>query len=356
MPIDNDYFKNRQQNQNNNQNNNGNGGGNGGYEPPFSMPEFKGFGKNSNLIYGVIIIIVIAFFARPFIIINSGEVGLIKTLGKYDSDPLYPGFHILIPALQKVDVVDTKVRLINYKSTEDLGAAGPKDSGILVNPAINVLDARGLPVGIELTVQYQLLPSGAPATIATWGLSWEDKIINPVVRDIVRNVVGSFTAEDLPTKRNEVAVRIDNEIRKNIDALPNKPVKLLSVQLREIVLPEKVKEQIERVQIAKQEAQRVTEEVSRAQQEAEKLKAIADGEARAKLIEAKATAEANTLVSKSLSPQLIQLKQIEVQGKFNEALKENKDATLFLTPGGAVPNIWMDAKGSKQQAAAVQKQ
>ncbi len=347
MPIDNDYFKNRQQNQNNNS-----GGNNGGYEPPFSMPEFKGFGKNTGIIYGIIALVFLGFLVRPYVIINSGEIGLIKTLGKYESEPLYPGFHLILPVVQRVDVVDTKVRLINYKSSEDLGSVSPKDSGILVNPAINVLDARGLPVAIDLTVQYQLLPSGAPSTIATWGLSWEDKIINPVVRDIVRNVVGNFTAEDLPTKRNEVAVRIDNEIRKNIDALNGKPVKLLSVQLREIVLPEKVKEQIERVQIAKQEAQRVTEEVMKAKQEAEKLKAVAEGEAKAQLIEATATAQANTLVSKSLSPQLIQLKQIEVQGKFNEALKENKDATLFLTPGGAVPNIWMDAKGGKKEATA----
>ena len=352
MPIDNDYFKNRQQqNQNKNNGGNNNNNNNNEYEPPFSMPEFKGFGKNTGLIYGLVILIAVMFFAKPFIIINSGEIGLIKTLGKYDSDPLYPGFHLTIPILQRVDVIDTKVRLINYKSTEDLGSITTKDSGILVNPAINVLDARGLPVSIELTVQYQLLPSGAPLTIATWGLSWEDKIINPVVRDIVRNVVGSFTAEDLPTKRNVVAVQIEQQIRKNIDALAGKPVKLLSVQLREIVLPEKVKEQIERVQIAKQEAQRVTEEVQKAEQEAQKLKAIAEGEARAKLIEAEATATANTLVSRSLSPQLIQLKQIEVQGKFNEALKVNNNAQIFLTPGGSTPNIWVDTKSKAVQTS-----
>ena len=50
MPIDNDYFKNRQKQQSNNTTGNS-GGNNGGYEPPFSMPEFKGFGKNTNLIF-----------------------------------------------------------------------------------------------------------------------------------------------------------------------------------------------------------------------------------------------------------------------------------------------------------------
>ncbi len=348
MPIDNDYFKNRQQqNQNNNQNRNSNGGG---YEPPFSMPEFKGFGKNVGLIYGVIIIAALLFFVRPFVIINSGEVGLVKTLGKYESQPLYPGFHFIIPLAQRVDVVDTKVRVINYKTLEDIGST--KDSGILVNPAISVLDSRGLPVSIELTVQYKLLPDGAPSTIATWGLSWEEKIVNPVVRDIVRNVVGSVSAEELPVKRNEIAVQIEQQIRKNIDSLPLKPVSLLSVQLREIVLPDRIKEQIEKVQIAKQETQRVTNEVEKAKQEAEKAKAIAQGEAEARMIEAEATARANAMVAKSLSPQLIQLRQIEVQGKFNEALKVNTNAQIFLTPGGSTPNIWVDAKGKNQQISS----
>lgn len=353
MPIDNDYFKNRQKQQSNN--NNGNSGGNnGGYEPPFSMPEFKGFGKNTNLIYGIIIFITLMFFARPFVIINSGEIGILSTAGKYERDPLYPGFHLFIPVIQKIFIVDTKVRVINYKSVEDIGAS--KDTGILVNSAITVLDARGLPVSIELTVQYKLMPDGAPATISTWGLSWEEKIVNPVVRDIVRNVVGNYSAEDLPTKRNEIAVQIEQQIRKNIDSLQNKPVQLLSVQLREIVLPDKIKEQIEKVQIAKQETQRVTNEVERAKQEAEKAKAIAQGEADAKIIEATSTARANSLLSKSLSPQLIQLKQIEVQGKFNEALKVNTNAQIFLTPGGSTPNIWIDAKNKQTQSSVNSKQ
>ena len=38
----------------------------------------------------------------------------------------------------------------------------------------------------------------------------------------------------------------------------------------------------------------------------------------------------------------------------NEALKENKDATIFITPGGAVPNIWVDTKDS-QKAASISK-
>ncbi|HHD74472.1 MAG TPA: prohibitin family protein, partial [Nitratifractor sp.] len=30
------------------------------------------------------------------------------------------------------------------------------------------------------------------------------------------------------------------------------------------------------------------------------------------------------------------------------ALKVNRDAKIFLTPGGAVPNIWLDAKDKQK--------
>lgn len=363
MPIDNDYFKNRQKQQNNTSNNGGsNGGGNGdgGYQPPFEPPQlFKNFGKGSATIYAVIIIAVVLFMTKPFVIINSGEVGIKVTTGKYESEPLQPGFHIYIPIIQKVITVDTKVRLINYMTVEQMSTIG---SGITVNPAINILDARGLPVSIELTVQYKLIPTGAPSTIATWGMSWEDKIVNPVVRNIVRNVVGEFNAEQLPTKRNEIAVLIENGIREKIESLEGRPVTIESVQLREIVLPPKIKEQIERVQIANQEAERLKYEVLRAKQEAEKKAALAKGDADknrieaqgradAVTIEADAQAKANKLVAESLTPKLLQMQQIQVQGKFNEALRENKDAKIFLTPGGSTPNIWVDTKDRAKETS-----
>lgn len=124
-------------------------------------------------------------------------------------------------------------------------------------------------------------------------------------------------------------------------------------------MPTNVKEQIEKVQIAKQEAERTKYEVERANQEALKKAALAEGIAKAAIIEAQGKADAqkieadaqayaNREIAKSISKELLELKQIETQRQFNEALKVNNDAKIFLTPGGAVPNIWLDNASTKR--------
>ena len=356
MPADlNDYFNKK----------------NGGGKKPenglnFKMPNFLGFGKASALLYIAIAIIALLVIAKPFVTIQSGEVGIKSNLGKYDPTPLGAGLHFFVPFIQDVFVVDTRTRIINYTSSEDMSAGIATKSGtaggIISKNSLSVLDSRNLPVSIDITVQYRLNEATAPNTIAEWGFLWEDKIIDPRVKDVVRSVIGNYAAEELPTKRDEIAKAIDDGIRKNIEALANSPVDLLAVQLREIILPAKVKEQIERVQIAKQEAERTKYEVERANQEALKRAALAKGNADAVKIEAQGRADAakieadaqayaNKEIAKSLDANLLSLKQIETQAKFNEALRENSDAKIFLTPGGAVPNIWVDTKDKAKQSA-----
>lgn len=320
----------------------------GGFNAPKPPKIDLNFGGGKSglfwIIGGIILLLVLA---KPFVIITEGERGILSTNGKYEERALMPGLHFLIPLIQKVYIVDTKVRIINYTDVADRQAA--TGEGILLKPSITVLDKRGLPVGIDLTVQYRLNAQLAAQTISNWGFSWEDKIIDPVARDIVRNVVGQYEAENLPIMRNTIATQIEAGIRKNIEGQKNAPAELSSIQLREIILPEKVKEQIERVQVAKQEVERAQQEVERAKQEALKKETEAQGAANAFRIEAEGKAKANQLIANSLTPGLLKLEQIQVQGKFNEALKENKDAKIFLTPGGSTPNIWVDMKTDATQ-------
>jgi len=356
MPADmNDYFKKKKPSGNNNQNK---GNGNN-FENPFTNGS-KGL-PSWLIVIGAIVLIFFIF--KPFTIINSGEVGIKVTTGKFEQQPLMPGLHFFIPVLQKIIPVNTRIRLITY-SNDITNALGDRykgfEGGLRRNRAIPVLDRRGLTVNIDLAVQYRLRAESAPATIAKWGSSWEEKIINSKVREVVRDVVGKYTAEQLPEMRNAIASAIQTKVSEKIDALPNKPVILSSVELRNIVLPPKIKEKIEQVQAAKQDVTIAEQEKEKAKQyaqraaeiargEAEKNRIEAQGEADKIRIEAEEQAKANTLISSSLTPALLELEQIKTQAKFNDALKVNKDAQIFLTPGGAVPNIWVDAKGRQQR-------
>ncbi len=327
-------------------------------EPPkFEPPKFIKSGGSGIIIAIALIFLLIIF--KPWIIINEGEVGILATTGKFSKNVLNPGMHFYLPVIQKVIIVDTKVHMISYKRTAEVGSMPDKYGTIKVYPAINVLDARGLPITVELSMSYRINPNEAAYTIKTYGLNWEDKIVNPIVRDVVRNVIGKFPAEELPSKRNQIATLIETQIRNQLNAIPHKPVIFESFQLRDIILPENIKEQIERVQIAKQEAEKAKYEVLKAKQEAQREAAIAQGKANAakieaqgkadaKLIEAEAEAKANKLISDSLTKELLKLKQIEVQGKFNDALKQNPNAKIFLLPGGVVPNIWMNVENEKK--------
>ncbi len=336
----NDYFNKKKSEEKKN----GGGGANTPKPPKFDFnmnPQKTGMFW---LIGGFILLLVLA---KPFIIINEGERGILSTNGKYSDESLMPGLHFLLPIIQQIYVVDTKVRIINYADKVD--RASTAGDGILLKPAITVLDKRGLPVTIDMTVQYRLNAQLAAKTISNWGFSWEDKIIDPVARDVVRNVIGQYDAETLPIMRNAIAQKIEAGIRSNVNRQKNGPADLESIQLREIGLPQKVKDQIERVQVAKQEVEKAQQDVERAKQEAFKKETEAQGTANALTIEARAQAQANHLVSQSLTPGLLKLEQIKVQGKFNDALKENKDAKIFLTPGGSTPNIWLDTKSGDNQ-------
>jgi regulator of protease activity HflC (stomatin/prohibitin superfamily) len=364
MPADmNDYFKKKKPTMNKSTPNGGNGGGGNNSNNPFDA-----MGKGAPFIIILIIIVFALAVFKPFTIINSGEVGIKINTGKFEEKPLQAGLHFFIPVLQKIIPVNTRIRLITY-SNINTGALGDNyrgfEGGLRRNPAITVLDKRGLTVNIDIAVQYRLKAESAPATIEKWGSSWEEKIINSKVREVVRDVVGQYTAEQLPEMRNQIAAAIEVKVKESVDRLPNKPVVVESVELRAINLPKKIKEQIERVQIAKQDVTIAEQEKAKAIQQALKAAEVARGEAERNRIEAQGEADkirieaeeqakANKLISNSLTTELLQLEQIKTQAKFNDALKVNKDAQIFLTPGGAVPNIWVDAKGKQQRLMGAQ--
>lgn len=299
----------------------------------------------------IAIVIILIIFLNPVVTIQSGQVGILKTFGKFDHTELLPGLHFIIPGAQSVEKVDVKVYTFNYSRTDTRDKPG-----ILNLPPIQVLDQRGLPIIIEQTVQFRLVQSMASETVARWGHDWSIKIINPTVREVVRDIVGNFPAELIPIKRQEIAVQIDASVRAKIAIISEKSVEIVGVQLRNVELPPEIAQKIKEVQVAKQEAEKtiyLEEKAKRVQQvkiieaETEKLERItrAEGESKSRITIAEGIAKANTLIQKSITPKIIEWKSLDVQLKVAESLKTNQKTTIFLnTPNSADLHMWLDKK------------
>ncbi|RDU67527.1 hypothetical protein CQA53_00460 [Helicobacter didelphidarum] len=349
MPIDlNEHRRKQNNNQpsqnvpppNNNSNNRPNSNRNNG--SGFNMNSIQMPNMNGKFVGFLITIAILIFFfilARPFIVINSGEVGIKVNLGEYQPAPLLPGLHFFVPILQNIIIVDTRVRTQHFISDDNTDRS--QNASTKYKSPIQVRDKQALDVSIELTLKYRLEGDKASAMIRDYTMQWDENIVVPYIAEAVASTVGNFNAEELPSKRDEVARLIIASFKNKIASIKDQSIQFDSLELRKIILPQQIKDKIEQVQVAKQEAER-------AKQEANALRERAQGKADASITEAKGQAEANRLVSESLSSRLLELRQIEIQGKFNEALRDNRDAQIFLTPGGAVPNIWVDSKNKQR--------
>jgi len=303
----------------------------------------------------VVAIIILVLFLNPFVTIETGHVGIKKTFGKFGTSELEPGIHLILPLMQTVQKVDVRVQTINYTKTSAREA-----EGISRRNHIQVLDQRGLPIAIELTVQFRLVKERASETVARWGTDWAEKIVNPTVREVVRDIVGGYPGELIPIKRQKIAIGISEKIKEKITSISNNSVTIVGVQLRNVQLPAEIAQKIKEVQVAKQEAEKtvyIEEKAKREQQvkiiqaETKKLERIkhAEGVAQSRINEAAGTAKANRLIQKSITPDVITWKELDVQMEVAKSLQKNPNATVFLNiPTSNNFHMWLDKKQKQQ--------
>ncbi len=275
----------------------------------------------------VIVLIAAAFMAiNSVYTISSGTVGVLATFGKFDDEVQLPGLHFKIPMMQTVRVFDIKLQTVTYQGRKSQPGVG----GVINKPFIQVLDNKNLPIGIEMSVQFTPVAVQANKILEKYGYGYYEKLINPQIRDIIRNVVGQYHAEQIADKRSEISVEIRNQLATR---LKDSPFILNEVAMRNVKLPPIVLKKIEEVQIAKQEEQRlamVEKQASKEQQiktiqantklievttnakaQAEQERIKADAKAYQITKEAEAVADANQRIARSITGELIRYKSIE---------------------------------------------
>jgi regulator of protease activity HflC (stomatin/prohibitin superfamily) len=143
--------------------------------------------------------VVVALLANSVVVVDTGHVGVVRTLGAVRPIALEEGFHFKKPFLDDVVQLDIRLDASNAEAK-----AASKDLQIVTT---------------EVTVQYALIGPNAPKTFQSIGTREmvSTKLIEPAIQESVKAITAKYTAEELVTQRAEVKLEIHEAIREFID-------------------------------------------------------------------------------------------------------------------------------------------
>jgi len=266
------------------------------------------------VVAGILFFILLAFACVKQI--EPGMVGVQKLFGKVSNNTLESGLNLINP-LVRVVTFDIK--------TENYTMSGVHDEGTVQgDDAIRVLSADGLEVIVDLTVLYKVVPSEAPRILKEIGTDYKNVIVRPICRTGIRDNAVYYDAVSLfSSKREEFQDRIFKAIESNFR---DRGLLLEQLLVRNLTLPQSVKEAIESKINAEQEAQKMTFVLQRERQEAER-----------KRVEAQGIADYQKILSSGLSDRLLQYEMIK-------AISASPNAKLIIMTNEKGLPIMVDTK------------
>lgn len=260
--------------------------------------------KQSKLItWGVILfigfILLIILSSSTFLTVDPGERAVLfrRFGGGLDKENIYkPGFHVVAP-WNKMFVYQVREKELEEQMT--------------------VLSSNGLNIRVDVTVRVNPDYEKIGDLHEKFGRDYITSLVRPEVRATVREIIGQFTPEELySTRRDEVQGLIITDLEDN---LGNNYVELRTALIRDIELPEKVKTAIEEKIEAEQLALKYEYILAQERKEAER-----------KIIEAEAKAEANRIISASLTDKILRDKGIDATIQ----LAESQNTKVVVVGGG----------------------
>tara|TARA_Y100001934_G_scaffold118450_1_gene144963 strand:- start:5149 stop:5979 length:831 start_codon:yes stop_codon:yes gene_type:complete len=252
--------------------------------------------QNSKLVSVIIFLlfgltVLFSFASSMFYVIESTERAVIfykfGSTGLDKKNVIKPGFNFKAPwnDLYKFDITDN-----------------------LVEETIDVLDGSGLSINVDVTMNFHLNYDSVGEIYETYQFDYLRRLVRPVFRSTVRDVMGRYTAEEIySTKRAEVESLIQEEASEVL-LRPGNNIVMKSLLIRSITLPAQIKSAIENKLQQEQEALAYQYRLEREKSEAER-----------KRIEAKGEADANRIVSNSLTANLLKMRGIEATSKLAES-------------------------------------
>jgi regulator of protease activity HflC (stomatin/prohibitin superfamily) len=304
-----------------------------------TIPHFKTPSpKRTVWVVAVVAALLIAFnlLRAAFVSVDANEIG-IKVVRGHVQGTLGPGWHLISPIGGKVSKFSTRLQQTSMLRTPGEGDRPGDDS-------IEVASSEGARMNVDVTINYRLDKAAAVKLFQTIKseLDLRERIVRPGVRSVMRDVFAAYKAKDAITSaRGEIQGVVSGRLN---EKFAKQGIIVDTIDIREIYLPDTIQEQVNESiaaeaanqKVAIQRKQKETEaETARlvAEKAAEQARIEAKGKADAAIIAATGEADANRRIAESLTPGLIQLRQIE-------AVYKNGNQIYFL-PQGASPNVFL---------------
>lgn len=268
--------------------------------------------------------------------VGQGEVGVVYSMKDgVKEETLNPGFHFVGPFDKVKDYPVAQQQLVLSNNPEDYNKDKHADWHVDA-------PADGGMVAMNLTINYNFLPDRVTGLYAKFnGMDGEDIVDNMVQNSIIayiKEVTPRFSVMDIySTKRAEVGKEITEYLNEKLESEYGIHVSnalIIDVQLdktlkKKVQAKEQAKQDAEKAELDKKTAMAQAEvEKVTAQTEAEVQKIKAESAAEKTKIKASAEAEANEMLSKSITPELIQMKEAEARMEHGWVTVQGADAVV----------------------------
>ena len=274
-------------------------------------------GLSSAVIGLIVFAIVLTIVGAGLVFIEPTETGVVVTIlaeGGMRPEPLQAGLHWIVPFVERVELYPISIQTFTMARTASEG----ETQGLIT---VEARTSDGQRIFVDSSVIYQIEPSSVPTIHKEWQHRYQDDLILPQARGIIRDAVSQYRVDEvLSSKRFDMTDEITQNLLK---VMADNGLTLIDFVLRDITFTEEYAQSIEQKQIAEQQALQAAFVVESKKQEAEQARQIAQGQAdaavieargaaEARLLQAEAEAQANELIAASLenNPELLQYQYI----------------------------------------------
>ena len=259
----------------------------------------------------------VAFGLGCFYAQDIGEAVVIRNFGgSLAGHTTEAGFHAKMP-WQDVTSWDIRNRLINlYRDNEY-----KYDNGSYDGATVTVNDQSGTKADVDVQVIYSIDADSVEQLYAEYGTqeAYVSNYVSNDVRQTVRDCAGGFSTIQLLTDRDGYAKSIQDALAERWEG---KGVIVESVQVQDVRYAQSITDAYANAQTAEIEKQRALNAQETAKVEAETKKIEAQGEA-----------DANRVLTESLTPEVL-------QQLYYETLKSvGSSGNLVLLPEGSTPIV-----------------